>query len=58
MFIYLLHYDTKLKIVCIQEANPEAQPLLLVQDVCTRWNSTYYMLERFVVKNNCYILSI
>lgn len=28
--------------------NPEKKPLSLIQDVCTRWNSMYFMFDRLV----------
>ena len=36
----------------------EGKQLNLIQDVITRWNSTYYMLERFLVLKNPLISSM
>ena len=38
----------KITLQCMQDANPEGTVLYLKQDVKTRWNSTYLMLQRLV----------
>lgn len=35
-----------------RQINPDVEPLKVIQDVSTRWNSTYFMLERFTHLEN------